>query len=106
MLCRSSKWLRAPMGGLFRSFKADGELVRKDDRSGLGHRSLRRAGARDTRAVRWDHRRPRGHAGRQRGRRGVSPRRRAVGGRTAEGAMGISAAQLADDPMFDEDEII
>lgn len=26
--CPSSKWLRAPMGGLIRSYKADGELVR------------------------------------------------------------------------------
>ncbi|MBO6754993.1 MAG: succinylglutamate desuccinylase/aspartoacylase family protein [Roseibium sp.] len=30
-ICSSSKWLRAPMGGLLRIFKADGALVRKDD---------------------------------------------------------------------------
>lgn len=29
--CPSSKWLRAPMGGLIRSYKADGELVRAGD---------------------------------------------------------------------------
>ncbi len=29
--CPSSKWLRAPMGGLLRIFKADGELVREGD---------------------------------------------------------------------------
>jgi hypothetical protein len=30
-ICSSSKWLRAPMGGLLRIFKADGEFVRRDD---------------------------------------------------------------------------
>ncbi|WP_319826097.1 M14 family metallopeptidase [Thalassovita sp.] len=29
--CPSSKWLRAPMGGLLRVYKADGELVREGD---------------------------------------------------------------------------
>ena len=29
--CPSSKWLRAPMGGLVRIFKSDGSLVRKGD---------------------------------------------------------------------------
>ena len=29
--CTSSKWLRAPMGGLLRVYKADGEIVRKGD---------------------------------------------------------------------------
>lgn len=29
--CSSSKWLRAPMGGLFRGFQADGNPVRKGD---------------------------------------------------------------------------
>ena len=33
--CASSKWLRAPMGGLFRSLKADGEPVRRDDVLGV-----------------------------------------------------------------------
>lgn len=30
-VCPSSKWVRAPMGGLLRIFKADGELVRQGD---------------------------------------------------------------------------
>ncbi|MGB3722426.1 MAG: succinylglutamate desuccinylase/aspartoacylase family protein, partial [Pacificimonas sp.] len=30
-VCLSSKWLRAPMGGLFRSFRSDGEAVRRGD---------------------------------------------------------------------------
>ena len=29
--CPSSKWLRAPIGGLLRTFKADGDLVREGD---------------------------------------------------------------------------
>ncbi|MFQ6550154.1 succinylglutamate desuccinylase/aspartoacylase family protein [Aestuariibius sp. 2305UL40-4] len=29
--CKSSKWLRAPIGGLLRVFRADGDLVRKGD---------------------------------------------------------------------------
>ncbi len=29
--CPSSKWLRAPMGGLFRSFRSDGDLVQEND---------------------------------------------------------------------------
>jgi predicted deacylase len=29
--CPSSKWLRAPIGGLLRTFRADGELVREGD---------------------------------------------------------------------------
>jgi predicted deacylase len=103
--CRSSKWLRAPMGGLFRSFRTDGEAVRKDDLLGsvtdpFGERE------REIRAL-FD--------GIIVG-RAVMPvvnegdavfHLAAVGSiRRAHAAMGDHSAQLADDPMFDEDEII
>lgn len=103
--CASSKWLRAPMGGLFRSFRTDGEAVRKDDVLGsvsdpFGERE------REIRAL-FD--------GIIVG-RAVMPvvnegdavfHLAAVGSiRRAHAAMGDHSAQLADDPMFDEDEII
>ena len=31
LLCSSSRWLRAPAGGLLRTFKAEGDVVEKDD---------------------------------------------------------------------------
>ncbi|SHG96808.1 succinylglutamate desuccinylase/aspartoacylase family protein [Marivita hallyeonensis] len=32
--CASSKWIRAPLGGLFRSFRSDGDLVRRGETLG------------------------------------------------------------------------
>ena len=103
--CASSKWLRAPMGGLFRSFRSDGELVRKDDLLGsvsdpFGEREREITapfpGIIVGRAVM-----PVVNEG-----DAVFHLARVDSVKKAEGAMDDHSAQLADDPMFDEDEII
>ena len=103
--CASSKWLRAPMGGLFRSLRADGDLVRAGDVLGIVSDPF---GEREE-----DVRAP--FEGLIVG-RAVMPvvnegdavihLARILSYRTAEQAMDDHSAQLADDPMFDEDEII
>ncbi|MGJ8603324.1 MAG: succinylglutamate desuccinylase/aspartoacylase family protein [Marivita sp.] len=103
--CSSSKWLRAPMGGLFRSLRADGNLVRKDDVLGLVSDPF---GENDTpvaapfegiivgRAVM-----PVVNEG-----DAVFHLARIDSYKKANDLMDDHSAQLADDPMFDEDEII
>ncbi|WP_170365696.1 succinylglutamate desuccinylase/aspartoacylase family protein [Ruegeria arenilitoris] len=103
--CSSSKWLRAPMGGILRIYKADGELVRKDDLLGAVSDPFGEAsediiapfdGLIVGRAVM-----PvvnEGDAVFHLGRVGSVEK--------AEDSMEDINAQLEDDPMFDEDEII
>lgn len=103
--CASSKWLRAPMGGLFRGLRSDGDLVRTGDVLGVVSD-------------------PFGEVEREI----VAPFEGIIVGRAvmpivnegdatfhlarvgsfkkAENTMDDHSAQLADDPMFDEDEII
>lgn len=103
--CTSSKWLRAPAGGLLRGFKANGDVVNKDDVMGVVSD-------------------PFGDAEMEI----VAPFRGIVVGRAVlpivnegdavfhlarvtstevaeEAVIGLND-QLADDPLFDEDEII
>ncbi|MEM1388401.1 MAG: succinylglutamate desuccinylase/aspartoacylase family protein [Pseudomonadota bacterium] len=103
--CRSSKWLRAPMGGLFRSLKADGDPVRTGDVLGVvsdpfGEEETEIAapfgGIIVGRAVM-----PVVNEG-----DAVFHLARVQSVRKAEDAMDDHSTQLADDPMFDEDEII
>jgi predicted deacylase len=103
--CGSSKWLRAPMGGLFRSLRSDGELVRKDDVLGVvsdpfGESESDIAAPFDGIIV--------GRAVLPVVNEGdaVFHLASVQSVKTAEGAMDDHSAQLADDPMFDEDEII
>ncbi|MEO9529293.1 succinylglutamate desuccinylase/aspartoacylase family protein [Roseibium sp.] len=103
--CPSSKWLRAPMGGLLRIYKTDGALVRQGDTMAtvsdpFGEQEQEIVAPFDGIIVG----------------RAVMPvvnegdavfhlgRVRSVD--HAEGAVGDLSAQLDDDPMFDEDEII
>ena len=103
--CPSSKWLRAPMGGLFRSLKANGEPVRKDDVLGVvsdpfGEQETEVAAPFDGIIV--------GRAVLPVVNEGdaVFHLARVASMKKAENAMDDHSAQLADDPMFDEDEII
>jgi predicted deacylase len=103
--CPSSKWLRAPMGGLFRSFRSDGEAVRKDDVLGtvsdpFGEQEREVKASFDGIIV--------GRAVMPVVNEGdaVFHLARIDSLRKAENAMDDHSAQLADDPMFDEDEII
>lgn len=103
--CPSSKWLRAPMGGLVRIFKSDGALVREgellatvSDPFGEQHRDIIApfGGIIVGRAVM-----PVVNEG-----DAVFHIGRVNSVRKAEGTVEDLAAQLEDDPMFDEDEII
>ncbi|TIX51168.1 succinylglutamate desuccinylase/aspartoacylase family protein [Alteraurantiacibacter aquimixticola] len=103
--CASSKWIRAPFGGLLRTYKADGELVKKGDVLGsvtdpFGEKEDELLAPFDGVIVG----------------RVVMPlvnegdacfhlaRVKSVA--KAEGALDELSAQIADDPMFDEDEIL
>ena len=104
-VCASSKWLRAPSGGLFRAFRSDGDPVREGDVLGtvadpFGEVEAGIAAPFDGvivgRAVM-----PvvnEGDSVFHLGRIGSVLR--------AEAALGDHSSQIADDPMFDEDEII
>lgn len=103
--CASSKWLRAPMGGLFRSLKADGDPVRRGDVLGLVSDPFGESETEVTapfdgiivgRAVL-----PLVNEG-----DAVFHLARVQSLTRAESEMVGHSAQLADDPMFDEDEII
>lgn len=103
--CTASKWLRAPVGGLFRSLRADGEAVRMGDILGLvsdpfgenEHEILALFdGIIVGRAVL-----PVVNEG-----DAVFHLARIQSVKKAEDAMDDHSSQLADDPMFDEDEII
>jgi predicted deacylase len=103
--CPSSKWLRAPIGGLFRSYRSDGDLVRSGDTMGsvsdpFGEVEIEVVAPFDGIIVG----------------RAVMPvvnegdaifhLARVASVEKAETAVEDHSAQLADDPMFDEDEII
>ena len=103
--CASSKWVRAPMGGLLRIFKGDGALVREgdllatvSDPFGETERNVLAPfdGIIVGRAVM-----PIVNEG-----DAVFHIGRVASVKRAEGAVENLAAQLGDDPMFDEDEII
>ncbi|APG48649.1 succinylglutamate desuccinylase/aspartoacylase family protein [Phaeobacter porticola] len=103
--CPSSKWLRAPMGGLFRSLRSDGELVRETDILGIvsdpfGENEQDIAAPFDGIIV--------GRAVLPVVNEGdaVFHLARVHSAQKAEDAMDNHSSQLADDPMFDEDEII
>ena len=103
--CPSSKWLRAPMGGLFRSLKAGGETVRKDDVLGFVSDPF---GETETTVLAPFEGIIVGRAVLPVVNEGdaIFHLARVRSMRTAENAMGDHSTQLADDPMFDEDEII
>ncbi|MEM6407839.1 MAG: succinylglutamate desuccinylase/aspartoacylase family protein [Pseudomonadota bacterium] len=103
--CASSKWLRAPIGGLFRSLRADGDLVREGDVLGAvsdpfgENEEIVKApfeGIIVGRAVM-----PVVNEG-----DAVFHLARIASYRRAENILDDHSEQLADDPMFDEDEII
>ncbi len=103
--CASSKWLRAPMGGLFRSLKADGDPVRGDEILGFvsdpfGEDEIEVVAPFDGIIV--------GRAVLPVVNEGdaVFHLARVQSVKKAENAMDDHSTQLADDPMFDEDEII
>lgn len=103
--CSSSRWLRAPMGGLFRSLKADGELVHEGELLGVvsdpfGELESDIVAAFDGIIV--------GRAVLPIVNEGdaVFHLARVQSVKIAEGAMDDHTSQLADDPLFDEDEII
>ena len=103
--CASSKWLRAPMGGLFRNLRADGDLVRADDVLGavsdpFGETEREICAPFEGIIV--------GRAVLPVVNEGDAVIHLAQVGsyRTAEMALDRHSTQLADDPMFDEDEII
>jgi hypothetical protein len=103
--CASSKWLRAPAGGLLRTFKGNGDVVAKDDVMGVvsdpfGNNELEIAapfrGIVVGRAVL-----PIVNEG-----DAVFHLARVRSATLAEDAVNDLNDQLTDDPMFDEDEII
>lgn len=103
--CASSKWLRAPIGGLFRSLRSDGDLVRDGDVLGMVSDPFGEAereicapfeGVIVGRAVM-----PVVNEG-----DAVFHLARIASFKKAVNALDEHSAQLADDPMFDEDEII
>ncbi len=103
--CTSSKWLRAPAGGLLRTFKADGDVVAQGDLMALvadpfgEHEEEITApfnGIVVGRAVL-----PIVNEG-----DAVFHLARVKSMSVAEGAVGDLNEQLSDDPLFDEDEII
>jgi predicted deacylase len=103
--CASSKWLRASTGGLFRSIKADGNAVRKGDLLGLisdpfGENEREIFAPFDGIIV--------GRAMLPVVNEGdaVFHLARIQSVKKTEDAMDDHSSQLADDPMFDEDEII
>lgn len=103
--CNSSKWLRAPMGGVLRVYKADGELVHKGDLMGsvsdpFGEQEMEILAPFDGLIV--------GRAVMPVVNEGdaVFHLGRVESVRQAEDAVEDISAQLEDDPMFDEDEIL
>ncbi|MHA3977137.1 succinylglutamate desuccinylase/aspartoacylase family protein [Halovulum sp. GXIMD14794] len=103
--CASSRWLRAPMGGLFRCFRSDGDAVREGEVLGsvsdpFGDQENEIVAPFDGIIV--------GRAVMPVVNEGdaVFHLARVGAFAKAEGALDGHATQLADDPMFDEDEII
>ncbi|WP_425037319.1 succinylglutamate desuccinylase/aspartoacylase family protein [Primorskyibacter sp. S187A] len=103
--CASSKWLRAPMGGLFRGFRGEGDLVAAGDVLGVvsdpfGEEEQEIAAQFDGIIV--------GKAVLPVVNEGdaVFHVARVASLARAEDALDGHSTQLADDPMFDEDEII
>ncbi|KIT14811.1 succinylglutamate desuccinylase/aspartoacylase family protein [Jannaschia aquimarina] len=104
-ICSSSKWLRAPMGGLFRSLKADGDAVRRKDVLGVVSDPF---GEDETDVVAPFDGIIVGRAVLPVVNEGdaVFHLARVQSVEKAEDAMDDHSSQLSDDPMFDEDEII
>ncbi len=103
--CPSSKWLRAPIGGLLRSFRSDGDLVREGEVMGavadpFGEIEEEISAPFDGIIV--------GRAVMPVVNEGdaVFHLARVASMRHAEDAVEDHSTQLADDPIFDEDEII
>ncbi|MGR3484955.1 MAG: succinylglutamate desuccinylase/aspartoacylase family protein [Paracoccaceae bacterium] len=103
--CASSKWLRAPVGGLLRTFRADGAVVARGDvlaavADPFGGEEREIAAPFEGIVV--------GRAVMPVVNEGdaVFHLARIASPARAESAMEDYASQLADDPMFDEDEII
>jgi len=103
--CRSSKWLRAPAGGLLRMFRADGDVVAAGDVMAVvadpfGEAEQEIAAPFDGIVV--------GRAVLPVVNEGdaVIHLARVASVTAAEGVVGDLSGQLADDPLFDEDEII
>ncbi|EEX08766.1 succinylglutamate desuccinylase/aspartoacylase [Ruegeria lacuscaerulensis ITI-1157] len=103
--CNSSKWLRAPMGGVLRVYKADGELVRKGDLMGsvsdpFGEQEMEILAPFDGLIV--------GRAVMPVVNEGdaVFHLGRVESVKEAGESVDDLSAQLEDDPMFDEDEIL
>lgn len=103
--CTSSKWLRAPAGGLLRTFRAEGDVVAKDDIMGAVADPFGEMeeeilapfnGIIVGRAVM-----PIVNEG-----DAVFHLARVKSMSVAEGAIEDLSGQLTDDPLFDEDEII
>jgi len=103
--CTSSKWLRAPAGGLLRTFRAEGDVVAKDDIMGAVADPFGEMEEEITapfngiivgRAVM-----PIVNEG-----DAVFHLARVKSMSVAEGAIEDLNGQLTDDPLFDEDEII
>ncbi|EDZ48070.1 succinylglutamate desuccinylase/aspartoacylase family protein [Leisingera daeponensis] len=103
--CASSKWLRAPMGGLLRVYRNDGELVREGELMGsvsdpFGEQDKEILAPFDGLIV--------GRAVMPVVNEGdaVFHLGRVPSFRKAEDSVEDISAQLEDDPMFDEDEIL
>ena len=103
--CESSKWMRAPMGGLFRSYRSDGELVLENDVLGsvsdpFGELEIEAkapfSGVIVGRAVM-----PVVNEG-----DAIFHLARVASIRSAEDTLEHNSTQLTDDPLFYEDEII
>lgn len=103
--CPASKWLRAPIGGLLRTYRTDGELAREGDLMGsvsdpFGDTEMDIRAPFDGIIV--------GRATMPVVNEGdaVFHLARVSSVKRAVNAVGDLTAQLADDPMFDEDEIL
>ncbi|WP_299636754.1 succinylglutamate desuccinylase/aspartoacylase family protein [uncultured Ruegeria sp.] len=103
--CNSSKWLRAPMGGVLRVYKADGELVYKGDLMGsvsdpFGEQEMEILAPFDGLIV--------GRAVMPVVNEGDAVFHLGRVGSVEQAGESVEdlSAQLEDDPMFDEDEIL
>jgi predicted deacylase len=103
--CTSSKWLRAPMGGLLRTFRADGDVVAAGDVMAIVSDPF---GENESEVIAPFNGIVVGRAVLPIVNEGdaVFHLARVKSMSKAEDAVGDLSTQLADDPLFDEDEII